>query len=156
MEAKRATDDLLSWLAAIPVRIADAVKDRSEALLRSAFTSDEWSVTDIFAHMRSSDDILAYRAYAILARDNPPLTPYDERRWGQIVGYAQADFRTSLELFTLRRAELVNMLRQIASTDWERSGMHETRGRLLLFDVITGLVEHEEEHCAQIEALLNR
>lgn len=97
-----------------------------------------------------------YRAYAILARDNPPLTPYDERRWGQIVGYARADFRTSLELFTLRRAELVNMLRQIAPADWQRSGVHETRGRLLLSDVIAGLVEHEEEHCAQIEALLNR
>jgi hypothetical protein len=156
MEATRATDDLLSRLAAIPLRIADAVKDRSEAQLRTTFTPDEWSVTDIFAHIRASDDILAYRAYAILARDNPPLTPYDERRWGRMVGYAQADFRTSLELFTLRRAELVRMLRQIAPADWERSGVHDTRGRLLLSDVIAGLVEHEEEHCAQIEDLLNR
>lgn len=156
MEATRATDDLLARLAAIPAGIADMVKDRSEEELRTAPTPDEWSVTATFAHMRASDDILTYHAYTILARDNPPLASYDERRWEQVVGYAQADFRTSLELFTLRRAELVHMLRQITPADWKRSGVHETRGRLLLSDVIAGLVEHEEEHCAQIEALLNR
>lgn len=52
MEATRATDELRSRLAAIPRRIADAVRDRSEAQLRTTFMPDEWSVTDI-VRMRS-------------------------------------------------------------------------------------------------------
>ncbi len=58
-----------------------------------------------------------------------------------------------LKLFTLHRAELASMLRRAASDDWERIGTHEERGVISLLDVITHVVEHEEEHCAQLEAI---
>jgi hypothetical protein len=40
-------------------------------------------------------------------RDQPPLAAYDDRRWVELAGYAQVDFQTSLQAFSLRRAELV-------------------------------------------------
>lgn len=145
--------DLLNRLTGIPARIASAVANMSDADKSVAPPNGEWSVSHILAHLRASDDILAHRLFAILTRENPALPAYDERRWAEIAGYSEADFELSLNTFTLRRAELVNMLRQIDNESWQRLGTHEVKGAVSLFDVAASLVEHEEEHCAQLEAL---
>lgn len=145
-------DELLFRLSEAPLRIARAVEGYDETALRTVRAEDEWSIVDILAHLRASDEIIAYRAYVILIRDNPALLAYDDRRWSEVARYALADFRTSLALYALRRAELVNMLRHLDLENWQRVGLHESRGPVSLLDVVTSLVEHEEEHCTQLEA----
>lgn len=147
------TDDLIERLARIPERISQAVAGRSEAELHTPLAEAEWSAAAIFAHLRASDDIITPRVYALLVRDDPPLAAYDDRRWAEVAGYEQADFQSSLAAFTLRRAELVALLRRLASADWQRSGRHEAHGLISILQVVTHLVEHEEEHCAQLEKL---
>jgi hypothetical protein len=153
MPHEQQTSDLIDSLSAIPMRIVQATAGWSEAQLCTAPAGDDWSAAAILAHMRASDDILAYRAYMILVRDGAPLASFDERRWAEVAGYTQADFHTSLEVFSLRRAELVAMLRRAGPDDWQRSGAHEERGPITLLGIITHIVEHEEEHCAQMEAI---
>jgi hypothetical protein len=145
--------ELMDRLAAVPERIARATAGRSDAVLQQATGADPWSVAAVFAHVRAADDIFAYRVYAMLTRDNPPLPAYDERRWAEVAGYAALPFLHSLAVFTGRRAELAAMLRPLAPPDWQRTGQHEQRGSLTVLDVVRVLVEHEEEHCAQIQAL---
>jgi hypothetical protein len=113
----------------------------------------DWSAAAILAHLRASDDNITPRIYAMLVRDNPPLPAYDDRRWAEVAGYERADFRTSLSAFTLRRAELVVLLRRLAPADWQRTGLHEAHGSITLLQVVTHLVEHEEEHCRQLETI---
>jgi hypothetical protein len=146
-------DTLLLRLADVPARIAHAAARLSDVEKHSASTTEEWSAAEVLAHIRAADDIVAYRLCAILVRDDPNLPAYDERRWAEIAGYALADFESSLKTFALRRGELVEMLRRVAWADWMRSGVHEVEGAISLFDMTTSLVEHEEEHCLQLEAL---
>jgi hypothetical protein len=153
MDRSSQTTDLIARLAATPARIAQAISGWAEAQIRATSVDSEWSPAEILAHLRASDDILASRVYMILARDDPPMPSFDDRRWAEVAGYSHADVRTSLEAFRLRRAELVAMLRSAAPGDWERTGVHEERGPITLFDIIGHIVEHEEEHCVQIEAL---
>ena len=143
-------------IAAAPGRLARAVAGRTAEELRAAAGPDAWSASAILAHVRASDDILAYRLYAILARDNPLLLGFDERRWAAVAGYDDADFQASLTLFTLRRAELVRMLRRAPRESWQRTGVHELHGARTLLDIATTLVAHEEEHCGQLEAIRSR
>jgi hypothetical protein len=147
------TDNLIDRLARIPERISQAVAGWSKIDLRTSPAEAEWSAAAIFAHLRASDDIITPRVYALLARDNPPLAAYDDRRWAEVAGYEQADFQSSLAVFTFRRAELVALLRRITPADWQRTGLHEARGVISVLEVVTHLVEHEEEHCAQLEQL---
>lgn len=146
-------DALLTRLAAIPDRIARAVAGWSEAERRALAPHGEWSAVDILAHLRASADIITPRIYMVLVRDHPPLPAYDERRWAQIAGYADLEFGRSLALFTLRRAEIGAMLRRVKPEDWARSGMHEEQGTTSLIALVRRLLEHEEEHCAQLEAI---
>jgi hypothetical protein len=144
---------LLSRLEQIPARIERITTGRNQAVLSQAPADSEWSVAEIFAHIRASDDIIAYRAYAVLVRDAPSLLAYDDRRWSEITKYVQADIHTSLTLFALKRRELVTMLHSIEVMDWGRMGTHEVMGPISLWDLMARMVEHEEEHCAQIEAI---
>lgn len=148
-------DNLLSRCAAIPERIAQALEGRNEEELRARPLPDDWSLVEIFAHMRAVDDIFTPRMYAILVHDSVPLVAYDERRWAEIAHYEHLEIHTSLRLFTLRRAELVNILRSLVAEDWQRVGIHEEWGPMTLLAVLTFFIEHEEEHYAQISTVNN-
>ena len=143
---------VIERLRDVPSRIARLFGTLPASRLSAAPAEGEWSTTEILAHLRASDDVLAYRAYMILARDNPPLPAFDERRWAEVAGYARLDALDSLQTYARRREELVTLLDGLASEAWARTGQHETRGAVTLLDVLTTLLEHEEEHCAQLEA----
>jgi DinB superfamily len=152
MAAQGEIDELLFRLSDVPLRIARAIEGYDETALRTVSAEGEWSVVDILAHIRASDEIVVHRVYVLLVRDTPTLLAYDERHWAEVARYALSDFRTSLALYVLRRAELVNMLHYIHLEDWQRTGLHEVRGPVSLLDIVASMVEHEEEHCSQLEA----
>jgi hypothetical protein len=146
-------NDLLARLAAVPQTIASIFGERSDAEL-TAQRDGEWSGTEVLAHLRAADDILGYRAYAILVRDDAPLPAFDERRWAEVVGYAALPLRETLAVYAGKRGELTAMLRRATPEQWDRTCVHETRGAVTLWDQVTTLVEHEEEHLAQLRTLL--
>lgn len=149
-------DGLVTRLAAIPDRMARAVAGWSEGELRTPPAGGGWTAAEILAHVRASDDIMSPRIYMVLVRDRSPLPAYDDRTWAQVAGYANAGFRASLTPFALRRAEVVAVLRRTQPDDWKRSGVHEEHGATSLLELVQKLVEHEEEHCAQLEAIRPR
>lgn len=148
------TESLINRLEDIPNRIARTVVGWTEAELRAQPTANEWSAADVLAHLRSANDILSPRIYMMLVRDNPTLFAYEERVWATVLRYAEADFNASLQTYTLLRAELVNALHHLEPEQWERTGVHEHNGSLTIAQLVSNMVNHEEEHCRQIEALL--
>jgi hypothetical protein len=141
----------------LPSRIESLVAGWDKAALQATPSGSEWSVAQIFAHLRASNDILSHRIYGVLVRNDQPLfVGFDERRWEEVARYAEADFHSSLQTFALRRAELVNMLHHISAEDWDRTFRHEERGIISLLDAVRAIFEHEEEHWAQIEAFGNK
>jgi hypothetical protein len=150
------TDALLRTLSSAPQRLSKLTSGWAQRRLRTALASGEWSAAQLFAHIRASDDVLAHRCYMILAHDRPRYHDLDERRWEEVVRYADLDFARSLQSFGLRRAELAHMLNRATPGDWQRNGIHEQRGEQSLWTVATYLSAHEEEHIAQMQALARR
>lgn len=153
MEENTSIQDLINRLAIIPTLIANFIQKLSETDINTVLDTYEWSIAEVFAHMRAVDDLWIPRIYGMLISDHPVLIAFDERRWAELVGYAHADFRHSLTLYTLRRAELVHVLSHVEADDWERIGFHEEYGSISLLNLITGWVKHEEEHYAQLAAV---
>jgi hypothetical protein len=145
--------DLIDRLAGVPNRLGQAVADWDEDTPSARRSPGDWSAVEALAHLRASDDIVSPRFAMILVRERPPLSAFDERRWAEVAGYGQMGFHAALTGFAMRRAELVAMLRRVAPDDWARVGVHEVAGEISLLALLRGLVEHEEEHCAQVERL---
>lgn len=153
MSSHGTTETLLTRFSLIPERIRQVVEGWDTDQLYTSPAQDQWSVVEIFAHLRAVDAIYTHRVYAILVRNQAPLAAFDERRWAEVARYARSDFYTSLAVFTQGRAELVDMLIHIDAQDWQRVGIHEVRGPLTLEALVADWVGHEEEHCTQLEAL---
>lgn len=147
------TASLVERLAATPGRIAAATAGLSPEQLSTPPAQGEWSVLGVMAHIRACDDILAPRLVMMNVREEPAMPVFDDRRWEEVMGYADSDFHELLAAFTFRRSELVRALRRLRPSDFRRTGQLETRGSITVQVVMRHIVEHEDEHCLQIETL---
>jgi hypothetical protein len=147
-------ESLVERLAAAPGRIATATAGLTPEQLATPPADDEWSALGVMAHIRACDDILSPRLIAMAVRDEPAMPLFDDRRWEEVMGYADGDFQELLAAYAFKRAELVRALRRLTPADWQRTGQLETRGTIVMENVLRMIVEHEDEHCLQIEAVL--
>jgi hypothetical protein len=141
---------LLSRLAAAPAHFQALLARLEDADSVTTVAAGEWSPHEVVAHMRATNDILEPRVFQVLVRPNTPLIGFDEDRWLQVLGYVKLPVTDLLQTMAWRRKELVNALRNVSPEDWERSGIHEVRGPMTVYELATQIAEHEDEHLAQI------
>lgn len=141
---------LLSRLAASPAHFQALLARLEDADSVTTADAGEWSPHEVVAHMRAANDILEPRVLQVLVRPNTPLIGFDEERWLQVLGYAKLPVTDLLQTMACRRKELVSALRTVSAEDWERSGIHEVRGPMTVYELATQIAEHEDEHLAQI------
>jgi hypothetical protein len=141
----------LAMLAETPVRIAALTAGLDEARLRGSPSKKDWSVVEILAHLRACEAVWTHSIYAMLTEDNPTLPLLDERRWAKAARYADAAFAASFQQFSLRRDELLHVLRQLPEEAWSRSASIAGRTHTV-FSQTRRMALHEGEHVTQFEA----
>ena len=150
------TEGLISRLAAAPSRYAAALSRLEDADSVSDMHDGEWSPVEVLAHVRAANDILEPRIFHVLVRENTPLVAYDDGVWARVARYATLPITESLATMKQKRKELVHMLKGISPEDWQRTGTHEVRGPMSVFELASYVADHDEEHIAQIEASIGR
>jgi uncharacterized damage-inducible protein DinB len=107
----------------------------------------------VLAHMAATEQLWFGRLNTLLHQTNALLrAPDDEYRQMQeqlMVGTTEEN----LEAFNRLRGESVSLLMGLSLRDWDRTGMHETRGEMSIADVVETMVDHDAEHLGQINAL---
>lgn len=56
-----------------------------------------------------------------------------------------------LRLFGVLCAANAGLLHLLDDQEWERTGIHEVRGRMTVYDFFRALLDHGEAHLRQIE-----
>ena len=74
-------EQILSMLAAAPPRLAALTADVAPALLQTRPGPEEWSATEVLAHMRACADMWGNAIMAMLAEDHPTLRAVNPRTW---------------------------------------------------------------------------
>ena len=113
----------------------------------------DWSMIEVLAHLRACAEIWTHSIYAMLAEAQPTLPPLDERRWAKTRRYTDASYAANVQVFTLERAALLNVLRRLPEAGWIRAGQIEGRSHTV-FSQTRRMALHEVEHRQQIEALM--
>lgn len=156
MADKADIQEVISRLAAAPGRFADLLSRLEDADSITSAVEDEWSPAQVMAHLRAANDILEPRMYQILVREATPLIGFDETQWQRIAGYGSLPVTDLLHTMMLKRKELVHALQGLAPEDWDRTGTHEVRGPMSVLDIARQIADHEDEHVAQIAAVVGR
>lgn len=149
-------EQILSMLAAGPVRIAESTAGLTETQLHAAPGPNEWSANEVLAHLRSCADVWGSCIVTIIHEDAPTIRAVNPRTWIQSTDYLEQKFQPSLQAFTAQRSELVGVLRPLKPTIWSRSARVTGAGKPLVRSVLSyaqWMAEHERPHLKQIQRI---
>ena len=95
------------------------------------------------------------RFQAILEMDEPRFLPVQPDRWATERQYLRNDAAEALAAFRARRAECLAFLRGLPPEQWERGGIHATRGRMTIKDFVAMMAWHDDNHLDQLRRALD-
>src|SRR5713101_4053520 len=125
------TEQVLTLLAATPLRLAALTADLSPEELQTRPTPDEWSANEVLAHLRACADVWGNCIMAIIAEDAPTLRAVNPTTWIKKTDYLELDFRPSLRSFTTQRADLLAVLSPLPIDVWSRAATVTGVGKVL-------------------------
>ena len=160
MPAKpRTAEQIVTLLAAAPVRIAEVTAGMAPADLRTAPAPAEWSANDVLAHLRACADVWGDCIAVMLAEDSPTIRAINPTTWIDRTDYRELEFAPSLHAFTEQRAALRRVLEPLSADGWSRGGTVTGAGRPLTRTVLSyarWMAEHERPHLKQIQRTVER
>jgi hypothetical protein len=164
----------LGRLAQTPGELEEAISDKANTALSQRPDARSWAATEIVCHLRDVEELFQIRFHTIVALDEPRILvfgasandlaawriggsighPLDPDRWAEERQYLRSDARAALIAFRRRRAEVLALLRSLSAAEWQRGGVHLSRGRLTLADWVARLAAHDDNHLAQLRRAL--
>jgi hypothetical protein len=156
-DTPRTTDQLLTMLAAAPVRLGDLTAGLLPTQLVAPPAPGEWSMRDVLGHLRACSDMWGKYIVQILNEDKPAIKAVNPTTWIKQTDYLELDFQPSLQAFRAQRAELLAVLEPLGPEAWLRTATVTGAGRARERTVYTyaqWLANHELSHVNQIERMV--
>jgi hypothetical protein len=168
-------DARLDRLRRTPAALDAAIAGKPDAALGRRPAVDAWSAKEIVCHLRDVEELFQVRFHTVLALDEPRILvlgatpddlapwriggaighPLDPVRWVEDRQYARSETHDALSSFRRRRGEVLTLLDAASAADWDRAGIHLSRGRLTLGDWVASLAAHDDNHIDQLRRALD-
>ncbi|MCB9135900.1 MAG: DinB family protein [Anaerolineales bacterium] len=149
---------ILALLRQGPICLENATRGIDAKHLSLRTEEEPWSVGDILAHLRACSDVWGDSIMKMLTQENPVQRYVSPRSLLRKPEYTDPPFETALESFAQARKNLLKMLEGLDEASWARSGTFtgtSPRARdQTVFSYAERIVNHEQDHLAQIEMLL--
>lgn len=144
-------DERLARMARTADQLATAISGQPESALSRRPALKAWAAKEVICHLRDTEESFMLRFQTIAAMDDPRLLPADPDRWADERQYSRNDAVEALHAFRRRREESLVYLRSLAPQQWQRGGVHPTRGRMSVDDLVTLMAWHDENHLEQLK-----
>jgi len=113
-----------------------------------------WSAREVVCHIRDIEESFMTRFQTIMLMDGALFPPVEPDRWAEERQYQRNDAAEALSAFRTRRDESLKFLRGLRPEQWERAGIHATRGRMTIGDFVGLMVWHDDNHVDQLRRAL--
>jgi hypothetical protein len=150
-------EQVLTLLAETPQRIAALTAGLTPAQLRTRPSHDEWSASDVLAHLRACADMWGNCIVAMIAEETPTLRAVNPRTWIKKTDYPDLEFGPSFRSFASQRADLLAVLKPLPRKGWSRAARVTGAGAVLRRTVLSyaqWLARHERPHVKQVERIV--
>jgi len=146
--------EMMAQMEKTPEEFFTLIRGKEDTLLSKRPDGKSWSPKEIICHLRDTDELFMSRFQAIITMDEPKFSPADADRWAEDRQYLRNDAPQALAVLRKRRSEVLNFLRGLKPDQWERAGIHATRGRETLRDWFTLMANHDLNHLEQMKRAL--
>jgi uncharacterized damage-inducible protein DinB len=134
---------------------AAAIRGASEAALSKRPDGKNWSAREVVCHIRDTEESFMQRFQLLLAMDEPTFLGVEPDRWAEERQYGRNDAGEAVVAFRKRRDESLAFLRHLKPEQWERAGVHATRGRMTVKDFVGLMAWHDDNHLDQLKRAMD-
>ncbi len=110
----------------------------------------EWGLAEVVRHLIEVERVVWQTRFAAVVAEDEPMWSWTEP--GLAPGLERASVDEVLGIFAAARATTVTTVRSLSDTDWRRSGVHSTYGRLDVAGLLRIALDHDAEHLRGLEA----
>lgn len=153
--AKQTPDERLARAARTADDLAAAVRGRDDAAMSKRPDAKNWAAKEVICHLRDTEESFMARLDVIMAMDDPKLAAVNPDRWANERQYLRNDAADALAAFRKRREETLAFYRGLRAEHWKRAGIHATRGRMTVDDVLSLIAWHDDNHLDQLKRALD-
>jgi len=147
-------EDLLSQIEKGPDVFGSALEGVFEPVLSRRPDGKNWAPKEIICHLRDTEELFLIRFQSIVAMEEPKYVAVDADRWAEERQYLRNEAREALAAFRRRRADTLKFLRGLPPGQWDRIGVHATRGRETLRQSVESIARHDLNHLEQLKRAL--
>jgi len=151
--AMTAHAEIIERVRGLPARIAVEIDGLSEAELSWRAAEGGWSIREVCGHLRDVGEWWVHRLHMMVTQTDPVLPSFDQEASVRGGRYQEAEVAAVLGEMTRLRLEVVGILSGLAPDGWERTGRHETRGRITIRQAMEFVIQHDEGHLDQVREL---
>lgn len=141
---------------ATPAKLAKAINRLKPTQLRKRPAAEQWSITEILAHLRDVEIVMGFRMRMAIAQSGTPLQAFDQDLWAEHCNYAKEDAHRALREFQTLREGHHRLLKGIPKEAWENYGVHAERGKETVAHMTHMIAGHDINHLRQVEKLARR
>ena len=149
------TADQIQRLGRTADDLAALLDGKPTAILTKRPAENAWGATEVVCHLRDTEELFFGRFQTILANDEPKLLAIDPDAWARDRQYLRNDATLALTSFRIKREETLKLLLALAHAQWERSGIHPSRGKMTLKDFVALMAGHDDNHLDQLRRALD-
>jgi len=131
-----------------------AIAGVDDALLSRRPDGANWSAREVICHVRDIEESFMARLQIIMLMNEPKFLPVEPDRWAEERQYQRNDAMEALQAFRARRDESLKFLRGLKVEQWERGGIHATRGHMSIKDFVGLMAWHDDNHLDQLKRAL--
>lgn len=145
-----APDAMLAILKSTPAALDTMSWTLSERQWRERPAPGEWSLTEIFCHLRDVDrEVNLPRIEKVIGEENPFLPGINTDSWADERDYLRQDGVAALHEFISSRILLIERLEALSDTDWRLAARHAIFGPTVLKELVSFITTHDRSHIQQ-------
>ena len=114
----------------------------------------EWSPAFVMHHVADAEMHFAIRYFNALTIDKPPVIPFNEDEYPDLLNYTGRDWINSLALIESIGNLVIVALTPISPDQWERLSVHPEAGEVSVSFLIGKARNHMQAHTEQLKNLL--
>ena len=148
--AKMPLEKRLERMARTADTLAALLAGEKDTVISRRPDAKNWAPKEVVCHLRDTEESFMGRFQMMMAMGEPRFLPIDPERWAEERQYRRNDTTEALRAFRQRREESLAFLHGLTAEQWQRGGIHATRGRMAIVDWVNLMTWHDENHLEQI------
>ena len=146
----------IGQIAEAPAKLRAAVEGLTEAQLDTPYREGGWTVRQVVHHVPESHMNAYVRFKLTLTEDTPPLKPYEEQIWAELIDGKTGDPATSLGILDGVHHRLHRLLTSLAPSDFARTAHHPQHGQVTLDWLVQLYAWHGKHHIGHLKLAQER